>query len=54
MPPRSGIAEPEKIEPPLPVAAALAKDDPSEVVYQAGNHVDATADRPASTSSSER
>ena len=43
IPPRSGTAEPEKIEPPLPVAAALANDDPSDPRYQVGKYVDVIA-----------
>jgi hypothetical protein len=36
IPPRSGTAEPENKEPPLPAAAALANDEPLDVWYQAG------------------
>jgi len=36
IPPRSGTGEAEKMLPPLPDAMPLAKDDPSEVRYQAG------------------
>lgn len=36
IPPRSGTAEPEKIDPPLPAATALLNDWPLELRYQAG------------------
>jgi hypothetical protein len=35
IPPRSGTAEPEKIDPPL-LAMPLATDDPDDVRYHAG------------------
>ena len=39
IPPRSGTAEPEKIDPPL-LAMPLATDEPSDELYQIGKYVD--------------